>query len=644
MTTKKTFFALILSAMIFVPFTISAQITIGSGNPPSEWSLLYLDASEQRKALHNARMTTPERDALVPPVPDGEQREPERGLMIFNITNNCLEYWNGVRWVSLCENRLLWLRVNPGTWTFLSGGGIHTFDVDTNARTWSVDWINADGTPTSSPDGFTLGTPDFTNNTFTVTAADNTGAMRIGIIAVTAGGLTRQVVVMQEGTDASSTVINAGAFVGAFWRNEQRGERLIRIPHNEGQQDAVWTAFATEDWIQLDRELPWEMTGNEYLVCMTTQDHLHRLPADAGGTVSGRGHIYFRIGLDSYNENPVNPRNRTPQDTNGREPRWGQVILVHSEGTHIIWIRQGEDTAELMRVGDAGNENTLRTTDNIITFSPFNLTGQTLGQQVNVRGGIFVTYPTQTGAFWQFGGFIAAVERMPWNPVTPPPGNSPSGWVSTDIPGNWYTNATTQNLAAHHETCPLGFRRPRDGHPWGDKFRFNNTIEEIHQSEIRQSLFLFPQISTIGSGDDDPQGPPTSNLANSVWGFYADGFFDRREPTNATGVVVNRTDASTVAAGTTEIAHQGALFFNAESGASLFFPAAGFRFHSTNTFLGYGPGYLHSIGNRGMYLTSTQGNGRHAMGVWRLDLRSNLRYMDGENTRAHGFSIRCVAE
>jgi len=38
--TNKTFFALILSAMMCVPFTMSAQVTIGSGRAPSEWSLL----------------------------------------------------------------------------------------------------------------------------------------------------------------------------------------------------------------------------------------------------------------------------------------------------------------------------------------------------------------------------------------------------------------------------------------------------------------------------------------------------------------------------------------------------------------------------------------------------------------------------
>ena len=103
MKTKKICLTLFLAAMVCVSASLSAQVTIGSGAEPSRWSLLYLDASEQRKALHNARMTTAERDILVPPVSVAEpRRKAERGLMIFNITNNCLEYWNGERWISLC--------------------------------------------------------------------------------------------------------------------------------------------------------------------------------------------------------------------------------------------------------------------------------------------------------------------------------------------------------------------------------------------------------------------------------------------------------------------------------------------------------------------------------------------------------------
>ena len=102
---KKFFLTLLLTAMMCVPFTTSAQVTIGSGNPPSQWSLLDLDnrGQTQPKALHLPRMNSADRDALAAPVTGDERREPQRGLMIFNIENNCLEVWNGEKWLSFCE-------------------------------------------------------------------------------------------------------------------------------------------------------------------------------------------------------------------------------------------------------------------------------------------------------------------------------------------------------------------------------------------------------------------------------------------------------------------------------------------------------------------------------------------------------------
>ena len=97
---KKFFSTLLITAMICAPVSLSAQITIGSGNAPSEWSLLYLDAAEQSKGLHLPRLTTVERNALFDPE---AENLPAAGLMIFNTYPiPCLEFWNGKRWVSLC--------------------------------------------------------------------------------------------------------------------------------------------------------------------------------------------------------------------------------------------------------------------------------------------------------------------------------------------------------------------------------------------------------------------------------------------------------------------------------------------------------------------------------------------------------------
>jgi len=67
--------------------------------------LLDLDASLNPKALHLPRLTEIERDALVTPDSPQADRELANGLMIFNIGSECLEFWNGEVWISLCYDR-----------------------------------------------------------------------------------------------------------------------------------------------------------------------------------------------------------------------------------------------------------------------------------------------------------------------------------------------------------------------------------------------------------------------------------------------------------------------------------------------------------------------------------------------------------
>ena len=111
MKMKNFFLPLLLAAMISVPAHIGAQITIGSGNPPSEWSLLDLDnrGQDQPRALHLPRLTTAERNALLDRY---NPNPPAAGLMIFRTDAiyigddeylGCLEFWNGAQWISVCE-------------------------------------------------------------------------------------------------------------------------------------------------------------------------------------------------------------------------------------------------------------------------------------------------------------------------------------------------------------------------------------------------------------------------------------------------------------------------------------------------------------------------------------------------------------
>ena len=139
---KNYFSTLLLAAILCAPFTVSAQVTIGSGEPPSEWSLLDLDNSErvenneQPKALHLPRMTDDDRDNLNLEATAGPE-SPARGLMIFNKSTECVEFWSGTQWVSLCENvlspRVVGPRSNCGITPSSGSHTVFTAPADPNA-------------------------------------------------------------------------------------------------------------------------------------------------------------------------------------------------------------------------------------------------------------------------------------------------------------------------------------------------------------------------------------------------------------------------------------------------------------------------------------------------------------------------------
>jgi uncharacterized protein (TIGR02145 family) len=91
---------LLLATMVLVPLGAMAQVTVGSGNVPTEWSLLDIDTSVQKKGLHSPRLNNDAREKLIS---SETPNTPAQGVLIFNTDSKCLEYWNSQEWVSLCE-------------------------------------------------------------------------------------------------------------------------------------------------------------------------------------------------------------------------------------------------------------------------------------------------------------------------------------------------------------------------------------------------------------------------------------------------------------------------------------------------------------------------------------------------------------
>jgi hypothetical protein len=248
-------------------------------------------------------------------------------------------------------------------------------------------------------------------------------------------------------------------------------------------------------------------------------------------------------------------------------------------------------------------------------FSPYNLTAPTGAldaanpyEILNTNGGSLTNYPSQAGAVFQWANSNG---RHAWSPFAV---GISSIWNS--VIGS--ASDSNINWNSSRETCPQNYRRPTDGGGSGT----------IANSEIRQSLWLNPQASN------------SENSVNSVYGYYADGFFDRRQIDNTS----YRT-SSAVSTGNRNIAYIGNLFFNPATNASLFFPRAGYRQGSG--------GILDQNGQTGFYWTSTSYTGSPPSipansQAWWLHLNDNSGILDTKMNysfgKDYGQSIRCVVQ
>jgi hypothetical protein len=424
--------------------------------------------------------------------------------------------------------------------------------------------------------------------------------------------------------DGAGVPVNARTYVGAFWRANETGERLIRIPV-ETTNTGAWTAtvmwkdprWGSDDGILIDTELlsNMDLSGRGISFSAIMNPDTFGTPEDypvtnviATGNAVSNGYIFFRIGLKSK---------YTP--TANYPARYAIVLLSYNNNSkhQKIFLRQGQEPDYLMMPNDpvaAGSKIAKRTISK--KFAVYNLTATTLNAQVAKRGAIFTNYPTQAGALWQWGiGGDNIFARTAFNPWVAP---TPQSWASSSISQFW------NDISAFNEASPTGFRRPNDGSITADE---PCSASSIANSEFRQSLF-WKVLDSWNYGNE---------IGNSVWGFYADGFFDRRRLTNGTLAAATNT---VVAAGGKDIAYIGRLFFNPiensdRYNASLFFPAAGWLSPAATPI-------LMNTGGDGAYWSSSanHSSGYAGLGlivrgeeatVWRAD-------------KATGASIRPVVE
>lgn len=491
---------------------------------------------------------------------------------------------------------------------------------------------------------------------------------------------TIDVTVNQYGVrfDFGSKAEGYDSYIGAFFRNNEKGERVIS-GNRWGVAD-TWTAEVDvanggRDFIVLSTTPsfdPYIGTNNpgdpeKYLVTP------NQYQGESGTSVKGRGRIYFRIGMAETR-------------SEGSTPRYGVVNVTYAHGnatyTAQLYVRQGEEPDYLMRGGGQSG-----TSGYGAKFSPYNLTVSTFKNNPNTSLMYyemnysnlatevdFVKYPTQAGAHFQWGLPVAnaAMGRRAYHPTNKNMG-SVSPWSVTGWPGYQYFiqlssfsfwRATSGvKYEEYYEVCPPGYYRPTDG-PL-DRRAVNSTNDQVYMSDWRMSLFTSPMKgdaswSTVNQPFEPANAPvlyTPSVLAEILYGYYADGFFDRRPVMERNMVVGNSRDPSTgsVPAGSsikykgisldnTEAAYLGTLFFNASTKASLFLPSAGRRW--------YLDGSLEYAGETGYYWASSVApgwtdtstgvqNGNPYGNMWNFEFNYDAT-KPVSTSHLFGNTIRCV--
>ncbi|MDR1373336.1 MAG: hypothetical protein LBJ17_09540 [Dysgonamonadaceae bacterium] len=400
-------------------------------------------------------------------------------------------------------------------------------------------------------------------------------------------------------------------WVGAFWRDDQTGERVIASKVSDAS--VTWTASVDEEngggaWLTLDGYV---FSDPGLWIDNPGNAENYQLPATRKTSVNGKGNILFRIGALSKNTQTDNS-----YDTKIK-PRYAKVILTINNTPYTIYCRQGHSADYVFRKSDNA-AGTLNSTRNLAAkFSPYNLTNELINETTTAAttgvatsgtyNGEFVKYPTQVGAFFQWAG-PSGKETFAYHPT------------ATINNGNWkdnYSSGYWSALGATHETCPVNWRRPTVG-----AINNNHTSQVSSGSELMQSLFEVPFDGADYNRHSDN---------HRYFGYYADGYFDRRAITAS----ASTQSSSAVSKDTKDAAYIGVLYTNPATNASLFAPAGGYRIHSSGSLL--------YSGNSGYYWSSSSYDSSNGCNDWYLYFGSSNAYQY-YNSRNNGLAVRCVKE
>jgi hypothetical protein len=104
---------LLNETIMFLPIGINAQVTIGSLNPPADYSLLELDTENKKGGLRLPQLSEGTildfKNFIASHILNADKTKTANveGLEFYNLDTNCIEFWNGTSWHSLCGDEAL---------------------------------------------------------------------------------------------------------------------------------------------------------------------------------------------------------------------------------------------------------------------------------------------------------------------------------------------------------------------------------------------------------------------------------------------------------------------------------------------------------------------------------------------------------
>ena len=164
------------------------------------------------------------------------------------------------------------------------------------------------------------------------------------------------------------------SYVGAYWRYNETGERIIRM---NSTGDWAASVIATDDqWSSSDILIDYLPSDYNTTIGTLISGDIQQMDSTIG-VAKGTGNISFRIGLKSD----------VVLTSNSSSPRYALVMIKYEDMSknHLIFLRQGE-------APDIVSGNTY--------FSPYNLS--TTESSTTSGTYEFTTYPTQAGGYQQW--------------------------------------------------------------------------------------------------------------------------------------------------------------------------------------------------------------------------------------------------